>query len=90
MKPYRWTAHAVASLAGREIDRDEAERALAAPDRSVHGHGGRQILLRRFDDPVLAQPMLLCVVTEDRPEERVVVTVYKTSRLARYPERGAP
>jgi len=90
MKPVRWTAHAVASLADREIDRGEAERAIAAPDRTIPGQRGRQVLLRRFDDPILRQLMLLCVVIEDRADEQVVVTVYKTSRLDKYLERGTP
>jgi hypothetical protein len=90
MRPIRWTAHAVASLTDREIERDEAERAIAAPDRTVSGHGRRQVLLRKYHDAVLGQPMLLCVVIEDQSEERVVLTVYKTSKLDKYLERGAP
>ena len=50
MRPIRWTAHAVANLTDREIERDEAERTIAAPDRTVPGHGGRQVLLRKFHD----------------------------------------
>lgn len=90
MKAVRWSAHAPANLAEREIDRAEAERALAAPERVALGRGGRQLLLRRYDDRLLGQPMLLCVIVEDRPDERVVVTVYKTSRFDKYLERGAP
>jgi hypothetical protein len=90
MNPVRWSTHALANLAEREIDRAEAERALAAPDRVTLGHGGRQLLLRRYDDPLLRQPMLLCVVVEDTPGGPVVVTVYKTSKLDKYLQRGTP
>ena len=86
----RWTAHAEASLAEREIERGEAERAITAADRTVPGHGGRLVLLRRFHDPLLQAPMLLCVVAEDHADELVIVTVYKTSKLDKYLERGAP
>jgi len=90
MKPVRWTAHALASLVAREINRDEAERTIAFPDRKLPGHGARQLLLRRFDDPVLHQSMLLCIVLEEQVDERVIVTVYKTSRFDKYLGRGAP
>jgi hypothetical protein len=40
--------------------------------------------VRRYEDDVLRQPMVLCVVVEDRPEETVVVTVYKSSKLEKY------
>jgi len=90
MKPVRWTAHALASLAEREIDRAEADRAIAAPDRTIPGREGRQVLVRRFDDPVLRQPMLVCVVIDEDPDERVVVTVYKTSKLSKYLGGDAP
>jgi len=90
MKPLRWTAHALASLAEREIDRAEADRTVAVPDRITAGHGGRQLLLRRYQDALLQQPMLLCVVAEDQPAELVIVTLYKTSKLDKYLERSAP
>jgi hypothetical protein len=83
MKPVRWTAHAETSLSDREIDRTEVARALAAPDRRLTSRSGREILVRKYEDDVLRQPMVLCVV-EDRPEETVVVTVYKSSKLEKY------
>lgn len=89
MRPIRWTVHAAASLTDREIERDEAERTIAAPDRTVPAPGGGQVLLRKFHDAVRGQPMLLCVAVDDQSDERVVVTVYKTSKLDKYLERGA-
>ena len=44
----------------------------------------RCILMGRYNDPMLQQEMLLRIVVEDAPDERVVVTVYKTSQVQRY------
>lgn len=72
MKPVRWSAHAQASLRDREVDRAEAQRTLEAPLRRLAGRGRREILLRTYHDPTLQQPMLLCVVVEERANETVV------------------
>lgn len=61
-----------------------AHDTLEAPDRRVAGHGNRHVLLRGYDDPGRGQPMVLCVVVEDRAEETVVVTVYRSSRIQKY------
>jgi hypothetical protein len=89
MKRIRWTAHAEASLRDREIQRVEVERALAAPDHRSASRGARQILVRKYEDTVLNQPMVLCVVVEERPEETLVVTIYKSSKLEKYLPGGA-
>ncbi len=54
----------------REIDREEAEKTLA--------------LTRRYYDTLLQQEMLLRMIVEETATERIVVTVYKTSQIARY------
>ena len=84
MKPIRWTDHALEELAKREVSREEAERALAAPDRTVPGNPPRAIYQRRYLDPLLGQEMLLRLVVEETEVELVVVTVYKTSKLRKY------
>ena len=89
MKPVRWTAHAEKSLRDREIERAEAARALEAPQRRIESRGGREIRVRRYDDRVLSRAMALCVVVEERVEETVVLTVYKSSKLDKYLEGGA-
>ena len=83
MKKIRWTLHALEALVEREIDRDEAEQAIHEPTATVPGHGNRAVLLRRYHDRPLGQEMLLCVVTEEQGDEVVIVTIYKTSRLAK-------
>ena len=44
----------------------------------------RRVCMRRYFDAPLGRPMLLRVVVEDAGSERVVVTVYKTSKLTKY------
>lgn len=40
--------------------------------------------MRRYFDQVLQQEILLRMVVEDTATERVVITVYKTSQVAKY------
>jgi len=84
MKPVRWTEHALRNLVDREIDRAEAERAIARPEFTAPDPPGRQIQMRRYFDEILQQTMLLRVVVEEKAEEIVVVTVYRTSQINRY------
>ena len=84
MKPVRWSPHAIDNLADREIDRDAAEKTLANPEFVVPGQLPRLILMRRYFDQVLKQEMLLRMVVEDTSTERIVITVYKTSHIAKY------
>ena len=90
MRVVRWSAHAVKNLSDREIDREEADRTLAAPDSIVTGQPGRRVLMRRYFDPVLGREMLLRIVVEETEEETVVVTMYKTSRLDKYTSGSRP
>jgi hypothetical protein len=84
MKPVRWSPHALDNLADREIDRQAAEKTLAKPEFVVPGQLPRLVLMRRYFDQILQQEMLLRMVVEDSATERVVVTVYKTSQIAKY------
>lgn len=84
MKKVRWTEHALQDLAAREISREEADRSLTKPDRIADGRKPRLIYQRRYRDALLDQDMLLRVVVEETELERVVVTLYKTSKLSKY------
>jgi hypothetical protein len=84
LKPIRWTSHAWDDLAVRDIPRDEAERTLAAPDHIAEGRKPRAIYQRRYYDTLLGQEMLLRVVIEETELERVIVTLYKTSKFKKY------
>jgi hypothetical protein len=84
MKPVRWSHHALDNLADREIDRQAAQKTLVEPEFVVPGQVPRIVLMRRYFDQVLQQEMLLRMVVEDSATERVVITVYKTSQIAKY------
>ena len=84
MKQVRWSPHAIDNLADREIDRAAAEKTLANPEFVVPGQLPRLVLMRRYFDQVLQQEMLLRMVVEDTSTERIVITVYKTSQIAKY------
>ena len=71
-------------LAARDILREEAERTLAVPDRIAEGRPPRFIYQRRYHDALLGEEMLLRVVIEETELERVVVTLYKTSKFTKY------
>ncbi|MDQ3694803.1 MAG: DUF4258 domain-containing protein [Chloroflexota bacterium] len=90
MTSVRWTSHALEALVDRDIDRAEVDQTLAAPELSVVNSPRRVVLMRRYFDVRLERQMLLRVVVEEAPDERVVITVYKTSRIAKYLERTMP
>jgi hypothetical protein len=90
VKPLRWTRHALQALIDRDIDRAQVEQTIAAPELSVLDPPQRAVLMRRYLDVHLELEMLLRVVIEESPAERVVVTAYKTSQIAKYLNRTQP
>ena len=90
MKPWRWTSHALAALVDRDIDQAEVEQTLVSPELSVLDPPRRAVLMRRYFDVRLGRQMLLRAVVEETPDERVVVTVFKTSQIAKYLKRTLP
>ena len=84
MKPVRWTGHALKNLADREVDSVQADLVLAQPESVTPAQPPRRILMRRYFDTQLQQEMLLCLIVEETPDELVVVTVYRTSQIAKY------
>ncbi len=90
MKPFRWSAPALNNLADREIPRDEAENALADPELVVAGPVPRRIFMRRYFDSRLGHEMLVRVLVEEREEERLVITVYISSKIDKYMKGAAP
>ncbi len=83
-KPLRFSLHVRLNLRDREVPEGEIERALEQPELVISGDADRLIYMRRYQDNVLAQEMLLRVIVEETETERVVVTVHKTSQIERY------
>ena len=90
MKPLRWTSHALEALVDCDIDQAEMEQTLTAPDLSVIDPPRRAVMMRRYFDVRLGRQMLLRVVVEETPDERVVITAYKTSQIAKYLKKTMP
>ena len=84
MNQVRWSEHAVENLGEREIDRSEVELTLRNPEDIVPDPPAREVYMRRYFDRVLQQEMPMRLVVEQTESESVVVTVYKTSQIARY------
>ena len=84
MKPFRWSFHARLMLSRREVEPEEAEKTLTNPDEIRPAAFPRMIYQRVYFDRALGREMLLRLVVEETDEERVVVTVYRTSRLEKY------
>jgi hypothetical protein len=84
VKPLRWTSHALQALTDRAIDRAEVEQTIASPELAVINPPRRVVLMRRYFDVHLQRHMLLRVVVEETDVELVIVTVYKTSQIAKY------
>ena len=87
MKRIRWTNYARKKAARREVPDEEVEKTVTNPDSTAPGRPPRQILMRRYVDGVLGVEMLLRVVVEESAEESVIVTLYKTSKFAKYERR---
>ena len=88
MKPIRWSAHARKKAAKREVQENEVEAAIGGRIPSCRGQARRRICMRRYFDAILETEMLLRVVVEETDTELTVVTLYKTSKFAKY-EGGA-
>lgn len=88
MKPIHWTNHARKKAEAREVSSAEIEEAIILPDSVAPGKPPRQVYMRRYFDAVLQTEMLLRVVVEETPTEITVITLYKTSKFAKY--EGGP
>ena len=84
MKPIRWSAHARKKAARREVKEKEVEQTIARPDSIVPGKWPRRIFMRPYFDHILRAEMLLRIVVEETDVELSVVTLYKTSKFAKY------
>ncbi|MBI5634717.1 MAG: DUF4258 domain-containing protein [Nitrospirae bacterium] len=84
MKPIRYTEHALTNFKDREIPKEVVEQALTQPEKIEAGHSERQIYMKRYQDAVLDQEMLLRIIVEESETEMVVITAYKTSQIERY------
>ena len=74
--------HAREELIRRGIGFEEMEAVLAAPGQIVEEHGGIVCYQSRVIHS--GKPYLLPLMVNDAADPKVVVTIYKTSKLNKY------
>jgi hypothetical protein len=79
---YRITSHAKVEMQRRGIDRTTVRRVLAAPEQRYTVRGGRDVLQSRIAFGY--KTYLVRVFVDVDREPALVVTVYRTSNIARY------
>jgi hypothetical protein len=79
---YVLTAHAVEEMARRQIDSAWVEQVMKEPEQRLPGAGNRVILQTRIE--TAGKVFLVRCVVEDWRDPPVVVTVYRTTRIAKY------
>lgn len=80
-KPIRMTAHARFQMRRRSIRAAEVEAVVRHPDQVVPSSKGRRIMQSKIGS---TGRLLLRVIVKEDLQAYHVITVYKTSRLARY------
>ena len=83
-RPIRWSLHAIGRLNDQAVDAATVEDVVRRPDFDVPSQESRRVRMRRYHDADSRKAMLLRVVVEESQDEIVVVTVNRTSQVARY------
>lgn len=84
MKRLRIPPHTIKNLRDREIVLADVRLTIEQPERVVMGFDLRRVYMRRYHDAILNEEMLLRVVIEETDTAFVLVTAYKTSKIAKY------
>ena len=84
MKNILFLNHAEERRVKREISQEDIIDTINHPDKIEASWGGRSIYMRIFFDRDLEQKMLLRIAVEEKPNEILVISVYKTSKIAKY------
>lgn len=79
---YRLSAHAREELDRRQISLAMLEDVLSQPEQKVPGHEG--ILCYQSRVTIGGKPYLLRVMVNEITDPLTVVTIYRTSKIAKY------
>ncbi len=79
---FRFTAHALAEIERRGLDRSAVERMLGNPEQAREEKLGREALQSRVNFP--DGEYLLRAIVDRRSDPPAVVTVYRTRYIAKY------
>jgi len=80
---YRLTPHAVEEAWRRGLDAPDIESVLTNPQQIVPASGGRKAYQSKFGLPD-GRIMLVRAIVEEEHDGLVVVTVYRTTKIAKY------
>jgi hypothetical protein len=78
----RFTAHANQQLAFREIDRELAVQVARQPEQIIREPDIPPVAQSRFVEA--GKTVLVRVAYRDEGDVRLIITVYKTSKIAKY------
>ncbi len=84
MKSIRWTNHAEIKARQRAISHDAVIQAIQNPDQITPGHFPRSVYSKRYYDEQLQVDMLLRIIVEESESELIIISAYKTSKIAKY------
>jgi hypothetical protein len=84
IKNYRLTEHAQEEMTRRQISKDEVVSVLAAPEQVLFVRQGRDVYQSRIKAGNPPQKYLLRIFVDIDREPPEVVTVYRTSKIAKY------
>ena len=84
IKNYRLTEHAQEEMTRRQIRPDEVAGVLAAPEQIQSVRQGRNVYQSRIETGKPPQKYLLRIFVDVDREPPEVVTVYRTSKIAKY------
>jgi Domain of unknown function (DUF4258) len=80
---YRLSRHAVEEMTRRQISLQLVQAVLDSPEQRIDGGAGKEILQSRFRAEN-GKIYLVRIVTATENDPRVVVTVYRTSKIEKY------
>ena len=80
----RLSDHARRQLERRGLEEAKVLAVATDPEQTVDLERGREVRQSRVKGPGEAAPYLVRVVVEVLPEETVVVTAYRTSKIGKY------
>ena len=79
-----FTAHAEEQIQARNISKDLVLNTLENPQQKTVGFNNRDIYQSRYFDVVEGKQMLIRIITENRDDNVIVISIYKTSKLEKY------
>ncbi|MEO0071177.1 MAG: DUF4258 domain-containing protein [candidate division WOR-3 bacterium] len=82
MKPVRWSKHAREEAERRGIPVGLVENVLASPEQVASGYGNTQVCQSRKE--MGNKIYLIRVIVVESKEERIIVTVYRTTKVSKY------